>query len=116
MYNEALGTIETVGNKQFLITRKDRDGIALYGPYIYYDPGRYVVTLDISIEEYRPYYTDAIVAIVEVMAFAGNAVLARSNVYASRLLTSKSRVSLGFSLLGKSELEFRVRQGALLYV
>jgi FkbM family methyltransferase len=109
MYNEALGAIETVGNKQFLITHKDRDGIALYGPYIYYDPGRYVVTFAISIEQYSPYYTDAIVAIVEVMAFAGNAVLARSNVYASRLLAGKNRISLGFSLLGKSELEFRVR-------
>ncbi len=109
MYNEALGTIESVANKQFLVTHKDRDGIALYGPYTYYDPGRYVVTFNISIEQYSPYYTDAIVAIVEVMAFAGNAMLARSNVYASRLIAGRNHISLGFSLLGKSELEFRVR-------
>jgi FkbM family methyltransferase len=109
MFNEALGSVETSGNKKLIVTEKDREGIAVYGPYVEYEPGRYVVTFDISLHAYTPSYTDTIVAVVEVTAFLGNTVLAKSNVFASRLLAGKSIVNLGFSLMDRADLEFRVR-------
>lgn len=108
MFNQALGSIEAIGSKQVIVTEKGRNGIALYGPYAQYEPGRYVVTFDIAIETYNPSYADAIVAVIEVTAFNGNTVLAKSNVYASHLLASTRRISLGFSLMDTAPLEFRV--------
>jgi FkbM family methyltransferase len=109
MFNEALGCIEGNCQKKFIITEKDREGIAVYGPYVEYEPGRYVVAFDISLYSYTPSYTDAIVAVVEVTAFLGNTVLAKSNVFASRLIAGKNLINLGFSLMDKADLEFRVR-------
>jgi FkbM family methyltransferase len=108
MFNQALGSIKAIESRQVIVTEKGRNGIALYGPYAEYEPGRYLVTFDITIEGYNPSHTNAIVAIIEVTAFNGNTILAKSNVYASHLLANTRRISLGFSLMDKAPLEFRV--------
>jgi hypothetical protein len=108
MLNPQLGSIENFGNKQFIVTDKERTGIAVFGPYSEYDEGRYVVTFNLSIHEINMGHGDAVVAIIEVTACNGQTVIAKSNVYASRLLAGRGRIALDFALSAKAKLEFRV--------
>jgi len=108
MLNSELGSIENFGNKQFIVTDKELTEIAVYGPYSEYDEGRYVVTFNLSIHEINMRYGDTVVAIIEVTTCNGQTVIAKSNVFASRLLAGRGRIALDFALSAKVKLEFRV--------
>ena len=113
MLNGSLGHIETCGDKEFIVVDQDRGGVAVYGPYQEYPPGRYVVTFELYAEGYAPNHADTVVAVVEVTSDNGTTVFEQSKVYASRLIVGNNHIQLHFTLEQLTVVEFRIHTTGL---
>jgi hypothetical protein len=113
MLNFAVGVPVAIDGKDCIATKRGLDGHAVYGPYEFFERGRYAVEFDIRISKHERLYKDVLCATVEVVSDGGTTTLATADVYSSQLGTGCKSIKLIFDLATGMTLEFRVHTNGM---
>ncbi|WP_407050774.1 FkbM family methyltransferase [Methyloraptor flagellatus] len=84
------------------------DGPVVTGPYVRMAPGRYVVTFRVGLTEEPAGTADVRCGYLDVCIDCGNVILARTELFHSRLSKELREIHLAFDLDRETEVEFRV--------
>lgn len=114
MLNLAVGVPVAIDGKDCIATKRGLSGHAVYGPYEFFERGRYSVAFGIRIAKHEQLHRDVLCATVEVVSAGGTTTLATANVYSSKLDTGCESIEVIFDLATGMSLEFRVHTNGIL--
>jgi len=111
-----VGAVRSINDEAYVCTQRGETGYALFGPYVDFAPGSYVVTFEFLNPERDArwhgvvrHLREGIAAFVEVACDAGRIILAKSAVSSVRLSVAKrTSIDLHFTIDRRRNLEFRV--------
>ncbi|MFD1952427.1 FkbM family methyltransferase [Sphingomonas arantia] len=107
MLNSAVGSPVQIDGRDWIQTANDR-GHAVYGPYLQFEPGRYVVEFALAPLDHQQFNKDFRCAVIDVVAGTGTKQIARREIRLSNLQQGMARFVLPFTLKETQRLEFRV--------
>jgi len=108
MYYTKVGVKDDTRSRTTLFGERDKPGYLLYGPFAQMQPGSYVVTFVLEVDEATPEEV-VVCGRADVAIDGGRNVLAETSLYGSRLCGPQPvEISLPFRLDSPAEAEFRV--------
>ena len=108
MLNLSVGSRVDLAGHDAILTSAGARGHAVYGPYAWFDRGRYAVEFTIRLAGDGRYDADAVCATVEVVSAGGDTVFASADILISALDGARRPFALEFELPTRQSLEFRV--------
>lgn len=110
MIDPGVGSVTVSDGERYVLTPKGVKGHAIFGPYVYVDPGEHVVEFGLCDAEPDEENTEAIAAVIDVNANYGESRLASADIRANALRKgSLTLFRLAFRVTRRAALEFRVR-------
>ena len=105
VFLKTIGLLKQIDGSDFFITKKGRTGIAMYGPYIGLQPGRYIAEFVVSTEYYKSHST-IICGAADVCSDMGRCIIAHSKLFLRK--SCQAHLYLPFTLSAPATVEFRV--------
>ncbi|WP_424357761.1 class I SAM-dependent methyltransferase [Methanocella sp. MCL-LM] len=102
-----IGVLEEHGGNVYVKVSPGQNDFALYGPYVTYPAGKYLVKFDISMPGKSYAKEDTVVCSIDVAANCGEKIVVKQDLMVKNLVDGKSQV-LEFSIDAPTMLEFRV--------
>jgi hypothetical protein len=86
LYSE-VGSVRSIEGKEYVCTERGDTGYALFGPYMRFAPGSYIVTFEFLTEtdSCQNISRKQVCCTVDVAADSGNMILAKSEISSDRL-------------------------------
>ncbi|RVT94936.1 FkbM family methyltransferase [Sphingomonas crocodyli] len=106
--NYNVGTSRCINGKSVVETEFNRDGHAIYGPYLPLSSGQYYAEFNIYPIDLNDLHDDEVVAIPDISIDGGAASISSEQITAKLLRTGKTRFTLNFTLEKKAVVEYRV--------
>jgi hypothetical protein len=109
IYHQIGHVIEEKGENYVEISSNEGSGLALYGPYKKFGPGKFLVNFDINIDNStnNTRFTNLSFCKIDVSSQNGKLILAQKELYVNNL-TQQNGSTLEFTLMAPEFLEFRV--------
>lgn len=108
MLNFSVGSLAELHGKTFIRTERGKIGHAIYGPYQQFEPGLYVITFELALDDMSDIEPDCVCAILDVVSDMGQTDINFDFVSTGQLSAEPRSFTLRFDLAEARELEFRV--------